>query len=135
MGNYQAYSSDQVNQLQNDINKINADTAHNASYAQTQLDVGTFYKDQASYNLSAYPKIAYDVSQGTGFNGMTANSNLVAGIPAGQDEQATTLKVMTELATLDMQVIKNNNGVPASILQLSQIHVQAYADAHVSITN
>lgn len=135
MGNFQAYSSDQLNQLQNDINKINADTASNASFEQTQLDVGQFYKDQASYNLSAYPEIAYAVSQNIGFNGITANANLVSGIPSGQDVSATELKVMTRLATLDMDAIISNNGVPASITQLSEMHVTAYGEANVSITN
>lgn len=135
MGNFQAYSSDQMHQMQIDINQIQADISNNASYAVTQFDVGNFYKDQASYGLSGYPVIAYGVSQNQGFNGYTANNNLENGIPAGQDSAAVSLKLMTRLAILDMQTITQNDGLPASIAQLSEIHVEAYGYANVSITN
>lgn len=135
MGNYQAYSTLQMNIMQADINIIKADVNIGASFSRTQADVGKFYQDQSSYNLSAYPSIAYPVSQNQGFNGWTANLNLKAGIPVTMSQDGTSESVMVQLAEADMDTIRANGGVPASIAQISAFHVKVYTDNDLSVTN
>ncbi|WP_155723006.1 hypothetical protein, partial [Gluconobacter potus] len=132
MGNYQAYSTLQMNIMQADINIIKADVNIGASFSRTQADVGKFYQDQSSYNLSAYPSIAYPVSQNQGFNGWTANLNLKAGIPVTMSQDGTSESVMVQLAEADMDTIRANGGVPASIAQISAFHVKVYTDNDLS---
>ncbi|WP_225197338.1 hypothetical protein [Gluconobacter oxydans] len=128
MGKYQAYSTLQINIMQADINIVKADVNIGASFSRTQADVGKFYQDQSSYNLSAHPSIAYPVSKNQGFNGWTANLNLKAGIPATMSQDGTSESVMAQLAEAEMDTIIANDGVPASIAQISAFHVKVYTD-------
>ena len=121
----QVYTAAQITILQNDISIVhqNYDGKQNIDPVALTQAVGKFYQDQASFGLSAYPIIAYNVSQDIGFDGVVANTNLMNGINWNMQ---TSLSVKARLAISDMDDIYANNGKPASIAQISAFHIEVY---------